>query len=50
MKYIRINIYLSPKQREGVKRVAKVKDIKFAEAIRQAAWEYVTKYEGGKDA
>jgi len=51
MKYIRINIYLSAKQREGAIKVAKEKDIKFSEAVRQAISEYVERHEkGGKDA
>ena len=48
MKYIRINIYLSPKQKVGVTQAAKEKDIKFSEAIRQAINEWLKRNQ--KDA
>ncbi len=41
MSYIRTNIYLSPKQREGLKKTAKAKDIKVAEAVRTAINEWL---------
>ena len=44
MAYIRINIYITPKQDEGVTKIAATKDIKFAEAVRQALAEYIAKH------
>lgn len=49
MSYIRTNIYITTKQREGIARVAALKDIKAAEAVRQAISEYVKKHGGTKD-
>ena len=49
MAYIRTNIYITPKQDEGLTKIAAAKDIKFAEAVRQALAEYIAKH-GGKNA
>jgi predicted transcriptional regulator len=41
MSYIRTNIYLSKKQKDEMKALAKVKDIRSAELVRRAIDEFL---------
>lgn len=49
MAYIRTNIYITDRQKEGLFRVAENRDIKFSEAVRQAIKEWIKKYDKVED-
>jgi hypothetical protein len=48
MAYIRTNIYITSKQKEGLIKAAEEKDIKFSEAVRDAISKWLK--EAKKDA
>lgn len=48
MEYIRTNIYITKKQKDGLIKAAEEKDIRFSEAVRAAITEWLK--ENTKDA